>query len=143
MSVTRQTITASGKREERLRIHRTSTLEEVDSILMPKSIYKVVDLGQTFRQKFDQESEVDYRKNLYLHQREILVIFLNGNAAVYSFWVEDPLGNEKLGPMKGKFSLSHNPPLGLRRWRNIHGYDEINGAVPISASPHIYTGAGN
>lgn len=110
---------------------------------MPKQVFKIVDLNGTFRKKFDNESEEQYRKNLQLHQREIMVIFLNGQPAVYSYWTEVSDGDEKLGSMRGKFSLSHNPALGLRRWKWVHDFTEIEGAVPISASPHIYTGAGN
>ena len=118
-------------------------MEEVDSIVMPYFIYKVVDLNGTFRKKFDSETDAEYRKNLWLHQREIMVIFNNGRPAVYSYWVEDPSGDEKLGPFIGKFSLSHNPPLGLRRWKHVHDFREIEAAVPIPASPHIYTAGSN
>lgn len=72
-----------------------------------------------------------------------MVIFNNGKPAVYSYWVEDAQGEEKLGSMTGRFSLSHNPPLGIRRWKQVHDFREIEAAVPIPASPHIYTGGGN
>lgn len=67
-----------------------------------------------------------------------MVFFLNGYAAVYSYWVEDANGGERLGSLRGRMSLAHNPTEGLRKWSRLNNFNEINSAVLIPDSPHIY-----
>ena len=132
-----------NNQNNRLSIHNTFNLEEIDSIVTLKSILSVYDTEGAYRVKNSQESRANYRKELLLLQKEIIVFFIDGTSAVYRYWKEDDEGIILLGGIKGKYTLNVNEGRPVRQYGRVHGFNYVSAVRVIPGSPHIFTGSGD
>lgn len=142
-SVSHSTSTTGQYINHDLRIHDSSSMSFIDTLTLEESIRRVVDTEGTFRTIFPGETEAAYKKNLLLHQREIIIFYRSGRAAAYRYWQEDASGTTSLGDLKGKYTVRANGAAPVRKWGRIHGYYAIDSAVRVHGSPHIFTGSGD